>query len=167
MDSRCLFVNCGNEALYSCICSSKILLCAVHYIKHIKEPGIHLEIDLLERKRLIKMNAADRALNKTKIKIIDIGQKLISSITKSIREIKQNIGKRKEHAKNIISSNSLDKDTEKDIENLIAAKHDIKNELKESLSEFIGIFNDKQSQNPDADQELKKNNQVKSKKKLC
>ena len=50
MDLTCKFVGCNRKIKYGCSCNSEILLCDTHYIKHMKEEGIHQEILLIEKK---------------------------------------------------------------------------------------------------------------------
>ena len=144
MDSRCEFVDCSNSVEYSCSCNPNSFFCASHYIRHMKIPGIHREINIFERNREvpIKAVAAAEFIDADNLKIIESGEKLVTNIKSSFVDINKQADERKQIIFNNINSNTLDDRTEKLIENSVTAKYKIKGEVKESAMEFFDMFQD-------------------------
>ena len=144
MDSRCEFVDCSNSVEYSCSCNPNSFFCASHYIRHMKIPGIHREINIFERNREvpIKAVAAAEFIDADNLKIIESGEKLVKNIKSSFIDINKQVDERKQIIFNNINSNTLDDRTEKLIENSVTAKYKIKGEVKESAMEFFDMFQD-------------------------
>ena len=141
---RSEFVDCSNSIEYTCSCNPNSFFCANHYIRHMKIPGIHREINIFERNREvpIKAVAAAEFIDADNLKIIESGEKLVKNIKSSFIDINKQVDERKQIIFNNINSNTLDDRTEKLIEDSVTAKYKIKGEVKESATEFFDMFQD-------------------------
>ena len=164
MDLRCKFVGCNHKIKYGCSCNSKILLCSIHYIKHMKEEGIHQEILLIEKKHenFSICDTTVQALDEDKQKFINKGEALVNNIINSIREVNETIDERKKFVKNILESNSLEGDTNSLMKTSIKANYNIQEGLKESALEYFQMFNNKITQNSNTDQGASKKTNLKN-----
>ena len=144
MDLKCSFSECGFKSEFSCSCDKTINLCGKHYICHIREPGIHREIIISEvtEKIINKARAALETLRADKIKYINTSAILVDNVTTSMNKFNQDVRKRGNYIKNLANSRSLEEDTERLIQNSAKTKYELNEDLKESASIFLQMFND-------------------------